>query len=486
MRRSPKKQSQARYCQVVDGHRFGKPNQIWNVPHSGRFSLSWPLLSVTCAVGFLICFSPCNGADQQETKPSLPKNLTALAKVILDDDMLNEVLEQARDLLRTGANAGSGYDEVWIRDYATFIELSSEVSSAEELKENLITFFHFQADDGNIIDGFVPKSQANVSYEYRKSLSAPEFLGHKNTVETDQETSLVRAVRIYVDKSGNRSFLEQKVNDLTILQRLESALDYLLQHRYDEKYGLLWGATTVDWGDVQPEHPWGVELDANSHRSIDIYDNAMFLLALQDFQALTAEKRKVVARWNTIEQTFRHNIHRHLWDSSRQKFIPHLYLEGSPFPNDFDENSIYYHGGTAVAIQASLLSRPEIQNALQQMLHNVHAAGAGTLGLTLYPPYPEGLFLNPSMRPYGYQNGGDWTWFGGRMIQGLIENEFILEAYRELRPMLQRVSKNKGFYEWYDIYNHPRGSGEFRGEAGVLGKAILMLQAWAHMQLDQL
>ena len=40
----------------------------------------------------------------------------------------------------------------------------------------------------------------------------------------------------------------------------------------------------------------------------------------------------------------------------------------------------------------------------------------------MYPPYPEGFFKNPQMRsPYSYQNGGDWCWFGGRMIQALIE-----------------------------------------------------------------
>jgi hypothetical protein len=38
-------------------------------------------------------------------------------------------------------------------------------------------------------------------------------------------------------------------------------------------------------------------------------------------------------------------------------------------------------------------------------------------GLTISPPYPAGFFKNPSMVPYGYQNGGDWCWFGGRMIQ---------------------------------------------------------------------
>lgn len=83
------------------------------------------------------------------------------------------------------------------------------------------------------------------------------------------------------------------------------------------------------------------------------------------------------------------------------------------------------------------------------------------------------------MYPYGYQNGGDWTWFGGRMIQQLVKNGFVTEAYEHLQPMVKRVKDNDGFYEWYTIDNEPNGSGTFRGSGGVLYMAILMLEDWA-------
>ena len=56
-----------------------------------------------------------------------------------------------------------------------------------------------------------------------------------------------------------------------------------------------------------------------------------------------------------------------MWDSQRQKFIPHIYLNGSPFPETFDENQVFYHGGTAVAILAGLLTKEEIAHANQRM-----------------------------------------------------------------------------------------------------------------------
>jgi len=82
-------------------------------------------------------------------------------------------------------------------------------------------------------------------------------------------------------------------------------------------------------------------------------------------------------------------------------------------------------------------------------------------------------------KPYIYQNGGDWTWFGARMIQQLIANGFEEEAYDEIRPMIDLVIKNKGFYEWYHVDGKPAGSAEFKGSAGTLALAIKMFREWA-------
>jgi len=157
----------------------------------------------------------------------------------------------------------------------------------------------------------------------------------------------------------------------------------------------------------------------------------------------------------------------------------HVYLEKSPYPDDFDENQIYYHGGTAVAIEAGLLNKQQIKVSLDKMIDNVKQSGAGSIGLTLFPPYPEWAFENKGMYPYGYQNGGDWTWFGARMIQQLVHYGFVQEAYDQLLPMTSRVIENDGFYEWYTVENKPEGSGTFRGSAGVLYKSIALLENWA-------
>lgn len=420
--------------------------------------------------GVMFVSIACMPGDRRSEKS------TDLKDAVATDSSLKIVKEKALKIVGDGFNAGDGYKEVWIRDFNTFINLAAQVHSKQTLKENLIIFFQLQGEDGNIVDGFVPKSTiktSSVGYDYRFSKLAPAYAGHKNTVETDQETSLIQAIYKYVKTTGDVSFLDESVGGLSVKSRMEHAMEFLMKQRYNKQYGLLWGATTADWGDVQPEHDWGVYLTDDSHLAIDIYDNAMFLIALDNFMDLIPEKN---GHWKPIRESIAKNAMDHLWDQNNQKFIPHIYLAESPFDSDFNENDIFYHGGTAIAIEANLLSKEQVKSSLDKMLANVKASGAATIGLTLYPTYPTGSFKNKGMYPYGYQNGGDWTWFGGRMISALIKNGFEQEAYEQMKPMLDRVIKNDGFFEWYTVDNKPEGSGTFRGEAGVLYDAICLLE----------
>lgn len=419
----------------------------------------------------LSLFSILLVACSSEKKPMSQE----LSAKINSDERLNIVSQKAENLIKSGFNAGDGYSEVWIRDLNTFVEPACKVSNTDKLKDALLTFFKFQGTNGNIVDGYTAIENADGDGVFFFSELAPEYAAHKNTVETDQETSLIQAIYKYINATGDKDFLKEEVAGKSVEERMADALNFLMTERYNENYGLLWGATTADWGDVQPEHNWGVCIDSSSHFAIDVYDNAMFLIALDNYINLI-DNQGTKNKWTQVHKKIADNTRKHLWDEKNQKFIPHIYLDGSPFPADFDENTIYYHGGTAVAIEAGLLNKEEIKTAYEKMQANVKAAKAQTIGLTMYPVYPNGFFKNPGMHEYGYQNGGDWTWFGGRMVQQLIENGYYEEAYEALSPMLNRVIKHDGFYEWWTPAGEPKGSGMFRGSAGVLWKAIKMLE----------
>jgi hypothetical protein len=152
--------------------------------------------------------------------------------------------------LLSGFNAGTSYGEIWIRDFNTFIDGSLRVHDKESVKEKLLLFFKIQGADGNVPDGAVKSDQANVGYKYIYSELAPGWAAHKNTVETDQESSLIQAVKKYVAATGDKTILKESIGGQTVLARLDAALQYVLKNRWSEKYGLVTGATTVDWGDM--------------------------------------------------------------------------------------------------------------------------------------------------------------------------------------------------------------------------------------------
>ena len=408
-----------------------------------------------------------------------PEGKKVLAKKILSDTSFTIVDTMARNLLKKGFNAGSGYSQVWARDMNTFVEIALNEVSPKDIRGAILVFFALQQPNDEMIDGYVLNRDFTWGdpNQYR-STADTTHVGFKNTVETDQETSLIQIVGKYVRLTGDSSILSEKIAGETVLMRMSLMIEYLLKDRYSEKYGLLWGAMTADWGDVQPNTDNVVDIDSTTTPAIDVYDNAMFIIALNYMAELTKEKVSA-ERWKNLSKSIAENTRKHLWDEKKQKFIPHIYLDKSPIPAGFYESEVYYHGGTAIAIEAGLLSKSEIAESNKKMLKNVRLSGAPSIGLTLYPVYPDGLFHGGMAKPYVYQNGGDWTWFGARMIQQLVANGFEEEAYAEIRPMIDLVIKNKGFYEWYAVDGKAQGSAQFKGSAGTLSKAIQMLREWA-------
>ena len=405
-----------------------------------------------------------------------------LAEAIRNDQSFHQVDSMARAVIGQGLNAGSGYSQIWARDMNTFIETACEITDPKVLREAILLFFALQQPNDEMIDGYVlkPDFTWNDTCPYYSD-AAPEHVGFKNTVETDQETSLIQIVGKYIRKTGDKSILQQDVAGRTVMNRMEGMVDYLLRERYNEEYGLLFGAMTADWGDVQPNDDFGCDFNELSSRAIDVYDNAMFIIAL-DYLKEMSEDEAAKTKWQNLRDKIAQNVRKHLWDDANKKFIPHIYIDPSPIPAGFDENKIHYHGGTTIAMEAGLLSKEEVGIVNAQMLENVRLSGMPSIGLTLYPTYPEGFFRGWMEKPYHYQNGGDWTWFGGRTIQQLIAHGYVQEAYDEIRPMIDRVIQNKGFFEWYGMGNVPSGSGHFKGSAGTLAKAIEMFHEWADNQ----
>jgi hypothetical protein len=423
----------------------------------------------------LFCAALCAFTTMSQSGLSPSDHQTAAR--ILTDKRLDTIQQRALALL-TGFSAGTSYNEVWIRDFNTFIKGSLKVQSPKAVREMLLLFFKIQGEDGNIVDGLVDTSKAHGGYDYRYSKLLPTWAAHKNTVETDQESSLIQAVKKYIDITNDVSILLEEVDGKSIIRRMEDAMSYILRDRWSSAHGLVKGATTIDWGDVQPETGWGVAINSKTKWSIDIYDNAMFAIALKDLISMKPVNYKFTKDWSAVQKRLTVQVRKHLWSAAESKYIPHIYLNGSPFKDAFNENAILYTGGSICAIIAGFNTTAEVKVIARQMRKAAAKEKFATIGMTVYPPYPADEF--PNMHPYKYQNAGDWTWFGGRIAEALVPFGMGADAYTDLVPMFERTLLKNGFFEWYDVRTgEAKGSGEFRGEAGVLFDAIETLKAWA-------
>lgn len=159
-----------------------------------------------------------------------------LSQRILADKSLVKVDSMAKATLQSGFNAGSGYSQIWARDMNTFIETACDVSDPKNLREAILLFFALQQPNNEMIDGYVLKKDFtwydNSPYY---SDAAPQHVAFKNTVETDQETSLIQIVGKYISKTGDRSILNENVAGKTVLQRMDLMIDYLMNEKYSNK-----------------------------------------------------------------------------------------------------------------------------------------------------------------------------------------------------------------------------------------------------------
>ena len=138
--------------------------------------------------------------------------------------------------------------------------------------------------------------------------------------------------------------------------------------------------------------------------------------------------------------------------------------------------ALEHEGGTAVAMQAGLLTPEEMRRITADMQANVAAAGARTVGLTIWPLYRVPALNNALFsKPFSYQNGGDWPWWGARIPLALSQHGLHSEAAATLLPIARMIEDAGGFYEWYSPDGTPRGAAGFRGAAGVFAKAAELL-----------
>jgi hypothetical protein len=352
-----------------------------------------------------------------------------------------------------GFAAGSDYPAVWIRDTATFIKYAMRFYSHDVLAKSIERFMERQGSEGSIVDSIDLDGKTD-----------------KNTVETDQESSLVLAASAIA--KANPSWLNKKINGKTILQRLDMALEWVWKNKLNSKYQLITSAFTADWGDLDTSYPdqRATKLNDKSTLVLGIYTQAKYIQAID---ALIKLYPTAPSKWKKRLDTLKRQTLKHLYLKDKGYFISHI-VPGKDKEKYFNlEKEMLATGGNAEAILAGLMNREQIQRFLSILKERRKQYHLRTISFTLLPPYPKDFFSHHLLKhPWSYQNGGEWDWIGARVINALYSNGFQEEAKSYLMEIAQKNLANYCIYEWEDRGGTGRGALFYVGTAGLLGDVI--------------
>jgi hypothetical protein len=393
----------------------------------------------------------------------------------------NPLLDQEQYLLRITLNncqvktsdgnlfgfaAGSDYPQVWIRDTATFIAYAKLFYSFDELAPGIEMFMAHQGHQGDIVDWIDLSGKVD-----------------KNTVETDQESSLVLAA--YQIATSNPKWLTKKINNKTILQRLDLALQWVWQHKRNKKYQLIYSGFTADWGDNENTYPdqRATKLSPKSTLVFGIYTQAKYLQAIdalinmaqiQPAPAIISKKR--IQQWQQRRRLIQKQAQKVLYLKDKGYYITHIVPTEDKEKYFKMESEMLPVGGNAEAILAGLMDKSQTQRFLHVLQQRRKEYKLRTVSFTLLPPYPEGFFPHHLLfHPWSYQNGGEWDWIGARVVKALLFKGFPKEALEYLLEIVKKNLANFCIYEWEDRQGTGRGALFYVGAAGVIGDAIQQL-----------
>jgi hypothetical protein len=385
----------------------------------------------------------------------------ALMKLIRITLKHNEVSFTGRTGRVEGFSAGAGYPQIWVRDANTVIPASRYFYPASYMRSWLDELLSYQRQDGSLPDWFDSRGVTD-----------------KNTVETDQETSAVQAGRQVHELLGPE-WSDRDIRDVQMRERMERALEYVLKDRFDAVHGLIRGGHTADWGDVEMEDADQSALYAGetTRWTADIYDQSMFYQAANDLaQGFDISGRKDKAGlWRERAEAVRRNAAKWLWQEDKGFYRVHVHA--GPWRHDLDEDAVFPMGGNAQAMISGLAGGPgddKRRRIIEQALARQKELGVSTISGSLLPPYPAGFFKHPALdEPYEYQNGGQWDWFGGRLVLAMFESGFAREAREKLLEIARKDIANGGLHEWDTKEGWGRGSDFYSGSAGSLARALI-------------
>jgi hypothetical protein len=377
-----------------------------------------------------------------------------------------------------GFRPGKVYAEMYMRDIAWGMETAQYYYPDAYLREPIEAFLRRQYTANTIsLDGDLGVTAGAGAIG---GIITPNGRSNKQTITTDEETSLIHAAYLYYNMTRNADWLHRQINGLSLIERLNRAADWLYAYRLDPATQLLWRGHTTDWGDVKFEKgPAYTDFNpTRDHKTASIYDQALAVMALSELAELNiaASDSAQAEEWRAKAEALKNQTNARLWQADKGIYLTHEHI--TPLEHPFDEASMVSISN-ALAVYAGLTDFGQSQAIFHRLEEARLAARVNKPGLSLYPFYPNqwpNLFFDYLGMGYGnYQNGGVWDWWGGVQIKAEFQAGFAEQGQVHLLQVANDWQKHPGnIIEWQSSTD-PRheGSHYYSAAAGTMGSAII-------------
>lgn len=386
-----------------------------------------------------------------------------------------------------GFGAGSSYPQIWLRDSATIIPLSKYYYETHYLTSWIEEHLSYQQPDGQLQDwiaagnaadlmGAAPK--AKEVYQGKQGPTGTVTISaDKNTTESDQESSAIDAAYQVFKITGDREWLNKKINGRALIDRLNSALKFLLNERLDGERGLITTAFTADWGDVSPTYPdqRAIYRDERTPVVSSLYASVLFYRGAKQLSELNsaAGNEGLAQQWETAAASMKDNINKHLWQDDKGFYRIHILLTPNLLSQPIDDSDLFAMGGNGLAVLNEIADDKQAAKIFTVAEQRQREHRLSTIAGVLLPSYPKGFFQHPAASEmYVYQNGGQWDWFAGRFLLAEFQRGHSEIAYRQLAEIAKKAVDSNGLYEWHARNGEGKGSRDYAGSAGALAGAV--------------
>ena len=380
---------------------------------------------------------------------------------------------------------GKLYEQIYFRDLFTTSKTSQYLYGDAFLQSALDEVFAQQLTSAS--KGIGTGEYAFPGPGSLNGLLSGDGTGKKTTATSDEETSIIQLAHLYYSVAGGLEWLGCTVAGVTVLQRLNQAMERLLLGRQEPNTGLLKRAHTTDWGDVRfqgGETPTQAA-EYGEYWTASIFDQAWAYMALRDLAEMnaTAGNKATAQKWLDQASQLKQATQRFLWQPSRGFYRIHMHL--TPQAHDFDEDAMVAIGNAA-AVYAGLADNDQTARIFDALERARVQAGSSKPGVALFPAYPQGFFNHPQMFPGQYQNGGLWDWWGGLQMTAEFTTGFSQLAFQHLSAVARDWSRYPdNIVEWQSLPALGfHGSDQYAGTGGMVGEAVVQGLFGAQLQLS--